>query len=49
MRNLLYTAVTRAKELLVLVGREDMIERMIANFESSKRYSALKRRLRQDE
>ncbi|MBR4955329.1 MAG: ATP-dependent RecD-like DNA helicase [Clostridia bacterium] len=46
MRNLLYTAVTRAKELLVLVGREDMIETMVNSGEAGKRYSALKRRLR---
>ena len=46
MRNLLYTAVTRAKELLVIVGREDMVERMVVSGQAAKRYSALKRRLR---
>lgn len=48
MRNLLYTAVTRAKDLLVLVGREDMIETMVHSGEAGKRYSALKRRLKAD-
>lgn len=41
-RNLLYTAVTRAKKLMILVGSRNMIERMVANNSKSKRYSALK-------
>ena len=40
-RNLLYTAVTRAKENLILVGDEGFIYRMIANNTKAKRYSAL--------
>ena len=44
-RNLLYTAATRAKELLVLCGREDMIEVMIKSGDPAKRYGALKRRI----
>ncbi len=41
-RNLLYTAVTRAKNLIVLVGSRNTVERMVSNNSKSKRYSALK-------
>ena len=41
-RNLLYTAVTRAKKLMILVGSKSTIEKMVANNSKSKRYSALK-------
>lgn len=40
-RNLLYTAVTRAKTMLVTVGTAQMIEAMTQNDKKSKRYSAL--------
>jgi len=45
-RDLLYTAVTRAKELLILVGDDRTAYSMIDNFRQSKRYSALRVRLR---
>lgn len=41
-RNLFYTALTRAKELLVLVGNEQGIKTMVDNDKKSRRYSALK-------
>lgn len=41
-RNLLYTAVTRAKKLMILVGSRSTIERMTLNNTKAKRYSALK-------
>ncbi len=44
-RNLLYTAATRAKELLIICGREDMLEVMIKSGDPAKRYGALKRRI----
>lgn len=44
-RNLLYTAVTRAKKLVVLVGKEDCARRMVANNRIAMRFSALSRRL----
>ena len=44
-RNLLYTAVTRARKLVVLVGREDCLHRMVANNRIAMRFSALSRRL----
>lgn len=46
-RNLLYTAVTRAKQCVVLVGSANMVGQMIANCESQKRYSSLDLRLRE--
>lgn len=41
-RNLFYTALTRAKKLLVLVGNEQGIGTMVNNDRKSRRYSALK-------
>lgn len=41
-RNLFYTALTRAKSLLVLVGNEQGIQQMVNNEKKSRRYSALK-------
>ena len=41
-RNLLYTAVTRAKDLVVIVGTVAVLERMIANRYVAKRYTLLK-------
>lgn len=41
-RNLLYTAVTRARKLLIIVGSEDKVARMTENNKINKRYSALK-------
>jgi len=41
VRNLLYTAVTRAKDLAVLVGSEERMAAMAANAGSKDRYSAL--------
>jgi exodeoxyribonuclease V alpha subunit len=41
-RNLFYTALTRAKKLLVLVGNEQSIKVMVDNDKKSRRYSALK-------
>ena len=45
-RNLLYTAITRAKELVVLVGEEKYLYMMIKNNRITKRYSSLDLRLR---
>jgi exodeoxyribonuclease V alpha subunit len=41
-RNLLYTAVTRAKSLLILVGREDAVRQMVANDKKTRRYTGLR-------
>lgn len=40
-RNLLYTAVTRARKLLIIVGSAERIEKMTENNRINKRYSAL--------
>lgn len=45
-RNLLYTAVTRAKEMAVLVGSSDNLEKMVRNNYTAKRYSMLESFLR---
>ena len=47
-RNLLYTAVTRAKELMIIVGTEAEIVKMAANDKKTRRYSALKKLLLND-
>ncbi len=46
-RNLLYTAVTRARELVVLCGQQSAVARMVENNAEAKRYSSLCRRLRE--
>lgn len=45
-RDILYTAVTRAKELLILVGDEQIAFTMIDNVRQSRRYNALRLRIR---
>ncbi len=44
-REVLYTAVTRAKELLILVGNADVPAKMTGNNRRARRYSGLKTRL----
>ena len=44
-RGVLYTAVTRAKQLLIMVGDDSVAHRMIDNHKQSRRYSALRIRL----
>jgi exodeoxyribonuclease V alpha subunit len=44
-RSVLYTAVTRAKSLLIIVGREETVAAMAANAKVGRRYSGLKLRL----
>jgi exodeoxyribonuclease V alpha subunit len=44
-RNLLYTAVTRAREMVVIVGQEKSISKMIENNHITRRYSGLCERL----
>lgn len=46
-RNLFYTALTRARKLVVLVGREEIIRQMVENDHIMKRYTTLSDRLRQ--
>ena len=44
-RNLLYTAVTRAKKCVTIVGDDEVFETMVQNNSQLKRYSGLKDRL----
>lgn len=44
-RNLLYTAITRAKKLLIVIGANNVIENMIENFDSKKRNTGLEYKL----
>ena len=44
-RNLLYTAVTRAKKCVVMVGSKATVNRMIGNVNEQKRYSGLGKRI----
>lgn len=45
-RNLLYTGITRARELVVLVGSEHHMNQMIQNTQIEQRYSGLGERLK---
>ncbi|HZJ82167.1 MAG TPA: ATP-binding domain-containing protein, partial [Clostridia bacterium] len=45
-RNLLYTAVTRARSMVVLVGRDRTIDAMVKNNHITNRYSGLEQRFR---
>ncbi|HOQ63944.1 MAG TPA: ATP-dependent RecD-like DNA helicase, partial [Clostridia bacterium] len=40
-RNLLYTGVTRARQLVVLVGRQEVLSMMVSNNLERRRYSLL--------
>lgn len=44
-RNLLYTAVTRAQAMVILVGREEYVRRMVENDRKTNRYTCLWYRL----
>ena len=45
-RNLLYTGITRAKKLLIVIGNENTINFMIKNVDSKKRNTGLDYKLR---
>lgn len=47
VRGVLYTGITRARELLVVVGDDAVLGRMAANDRQQRRYSGLRWRLRQ--
>lgn len=48
-RNLLYTAVTRAQQRVVIVGDAGVIAEMVNNRRLALRYTGLERRLRECE
>lgn len=45
-RNLLYTGMTRAKKLLILLGNKNVIEFMIKNIDVKKRNTGLEYKLK---
>ena len=45
-RNLLYTGITRAKKLLIVIGNRKLIEFMVNNSEIRKRNTGLELRLK---
>ena len=47
-RNLLYTGITRAKKLLIIVGSDKVISYMIQNVDSKKRNTGLEFKLREN-
>lgn len=47
-RNLLYTGITRAKKLLILVGRRSAVADMVANDRKTRRFSGLMRFLTEE-
>ena len=44
-RNLLYTAITRAKKLLIVISSQNIIDKMIQNYDSKKRNTGLEYKL----
>jgi len=44
-RNLLYTGMTRAKELLIVIGSKQVIDFMVQNVDSKKRNTGLRYKL----
>lgn len=44
-RNLLYTAITRAKKLVILVGKESVLKQFVNNDNIQRRYSGLRDKL----
>lgn len=46
-RNLLYTAVTRARNCVTILGRSDVVQGMIDNNSENRRYTALTDRIRE--
>ena len=46
-RNLLYTAVTRARKCVVILGREETLRTMVENVRRQERYTSLRERIRE--
>ena len=47
VRGVLYTAITRARRLLILAGDDTVLAQMAANNKQQRRYSGLRRRLKE--
>lgn len=48
-RNLLYTGITRAKKLLIIISTDKVIKFMIQNVDSKKRNTGLEYKMRMEE
>lgn len=48
-RNLLYTGITRAKKMLIIIGSEKIVDFMIQNVDSKKRNTGLEYKIRNGE
>jgi len=46
-RNLLYTGITRARKMLIVIGNEKIVDFMIQNVDSKKRNTGLEYKMRQ--
>lgn len=46
-RNLLYTGITRAKKMLIIIGNEKVIDFMIQNVDSKKRNTGLEYKIKE--
>jgi len=44
-RKVLYTGITRARELLILVGRTEVLEQMVQKKQGNRRYTSLRKRI----
>ena len=44
-RSILYTAITRARQLLIIVGRQETVATMTQNAKVGRRYTGMKLRL----
>ena len=47
VRGVLYTAITRARRMLIMVGDDTVPAKMAANDRQQRRYSGLRRRLKE--
>lgn len=47
-RNLLYTGITRAKKLLIIIGSDRVVNYMIQNIDSKKRNTGLEFKMKQE-
>lgn len=46
-RNLLYTGITRARKMLIVIGSEKIVDFMVQNVDSKKRNTGLEYKMRQ--
>ena len=46
-RNLLYTGITRAKKLLIIIGNKRVVDFMIKNVDSKKRNTGLEYKMKE--